>query len=115
MTRLLLALLLLPAAARAQTPFASSLGASASLRRLEALPRAWEPLGPTIAPNAPLTVSRVRTWPVASERERDRAWPWIIGGSVAVVMGAIAEGTTGTVLVLGGLGLGGYGVYLLTE
>lgn len=53
--------------------------------------------------------------PAALQDRRTRGTHFMIGGAVAVVVGAVVGGDGGTLLVLGGLAAAGYGFYLYVE
>ena len=99
----LLLVVLCPVAARAQSnPYQAEMRAAAVLR-----PSSQAPGGP------PLTAADV----FSSRRFNSRApgATLMIVGGAAIVAGALTGGSGGTVLILGGVGLGAYGVYLYTR
>jgi hypothetical protein len=89
------ALLLAASTARAQAYDAAGLRAAAQLEL--AAPVWHDPLTPIpLAQNEPAKI-------------------WLIGGAAAVVVGAVVGGDGGTILLVGGLGAVGYGVYLASR
>ena len=106
MTRLVLPLVVLcPRAGLGQSnPYQAEMLAAAALR----------PPAPTPALTAPLTVGADF---LAARRFSSRApgaTLMIIGGA-GIVAGILAGGSGGTVLILAGVGVGAYGVYLYTR
>ena len=96
-------LVLCPAVSRAQSlPYESQMRAAAVLRS------SWH------APAEPLQAAADVMSPRRFTSRAPGATLMIIGGG-AIVAGALVGGSSGTLLILGGVGLGAYGFYLYTR
>ena len=66
-------------------------------------------LRPSVEPNLRRPVE---TLPMFERRQDRRGVPWIIAGSALIVGGALVGDDVGTVLMVGGVGVTAYGLYI---
>lgn len=62
-------------------------------------------------PSEPRAAGRAPVPPMPQARNR-RGVPYMVAGGILFVAGAIAEGDGGTLLMLGGAGIGAYGAFI---
>lgn len=93
-------------------PAAAQQGAAGAVPGTHALFPVHAPVLPA-PPSAPdLDAADAVPLPATLQERRRRGKMYMIGGAVAIVVGAVVGDDGGTLLVIGGLATAGYGLYL---